>query len=83
MENIFIQLHRTKVSVNDEPIFDPILVNIKQIIAVEPTGHEGCGAEVYIKDIKTQMRFHPLYCREHYKEILALLKEKGVEITAP
>ncbi len=81
--NVFIQLHRVKVSINDEPYFSPILVNIREIIAVEPTAHEGCHSEVFITNPQKQMVFHPLYCRESYKDILNLLEEKGVEIIHP
>jgi len=37
----FIELHRVKVSVNDDPTFDPILVNLQHIVAVERSVHKG------------------------------------------
>lgn len=81
--DVFIELHRTTVSVNNEPYFSPILVNVKEIIAVETTAHEGCNSAVFITNPQKQMVFHPLYCRESYKDILNLLEEKGVEIIRP
>lgn len=76
MEN-FILLHRTKVSVNDKPSFDEILVNVSEIVSIEPSSHRGCNAEVFLK---TSTGFHPLYCRESFGAIIDLLKEKGVNI---
>ena len=78
----FIELHRVKVSVNDDPTFDPILVNLQHIVAVERSVHKGCGADVYLNLQEDEMLFHPLRCRESYKDILALLKEKGIVPTS-
>lgn len=76
MEN-FILLHRTKVSVNNKPSFDEILVNVSEIISVEPSTHNGCNAEVFLK---TDTGFHPLYCKESFDAIINLLKDKGITI---
>jgi hypothetical protein len=78
----FIELHRVKVSVNNDPTFDPILVNLQHIVAVERSVHKGCGADVYLNLQEDEMLFHPLRCRESYKDILALLKEKGIVPTS-
>lgn len=78
----FIELHRVKVFVNDGPIFDPILVNLQQIVAVEESRHNGCRSDVYLNLNEGDMLFHPLHCKESYKDILALLKEGGVELSS-
>lgn len=77
--NTFIQLHRLTVSSNIGDSFTPILINIRDIIAIEPTAQEGCGSEIYVRGIRQKKHFHPLYCREQYDEVLALLKELGLE----
>ncbi|MCO7355741.1 hypothetical protein NHN20_09485 [Riemerella anatipestifer] len=79
----FILLHRSKVSCNNEPMFDSILVNIKDIVAIEESAKH-FGSEVHLKNVPIdQMAFQPLYCRESFNEILSLLKEKGVDIISP
>jgi len=78
----FIELHRVKVFVNDGPTFAPILVNLQQIVAVEESRHKGCRSDVYLNLNEGDMLFHPLHCKESYKDILALLKEEGVELSS-
>lgn len=81
--DIFIQLHRSKIKVSEVPLFEPIFINIKDIIMVEPSDDTKYGSEVYIRDIETYIPFYPLFCKETYEEIITLLKEKGVELICP
>lgn len=74
----FIVLNQSKVDINNTPTYEEVLVNVKNILSVEQdVPHGSC---VYLKEASC---FHPMFCKESFKDIIELLKNKGVDIIHP